>query len=131
MRSLVTRLGFILWVSLAALAQDSGVITGSVRDNSGAAIPNATVTSSNESGTLSRTTVSNSDGEYSVPGLPPGTYDLTITTTGFRTFDAKGIVLRVAQKAPVHATLAVRSVRASGTVPGEAPPTVRPATVQS
>src|SRR5258708_18809486 len=119
MRSLVTRLGFILWVSLAALAQDSGVITGSVRDNSGAAIPNATVTSSNESGTLSRTTVSNSDGEYSVPGLPAGTYDLTITATGFRTFDAKGIVLRVAQKARVDATLAVGSVSESVTVQRE------------
>jgi hypothetical protein len=88
MRSLLTRLGFILWVSLAALAQDSGVITGSVRDNSGAAIPHATVKSSNESGTLTRATVSNSDGEYSVPGLPAGTYDLTITATGFRTFAA-------------------------------------------
>ncbi len=119
MRSLLTRLGFILWASLAALAQDSGVITGSVRDNSGAAIPNATVTSSNESGTLSRTTVSNSDGEYSVPGLPAGIYDLTITASGFRTFEAKGVVLRVAQKARVDATLAVGSVSESVTVQGE------------
>ena len=119
MRSIVAGLVLILLASLAASGQDSGVITGSVRDNSGAAIPNATVTSSNESGTLSRTTVSNSDGEYSVPGLPAGTYDLTITASGFRTFEAKGVVLRVAQKSRVDATLAVGSVNESITVQGE------------
>src|ERR1700704_1557838 len=119
MRSIVKRLVVILGVSLAALAQDTSVISGSVRDDSGAAIPNAIVKSSNESGTLTRTTVSNSGGEYSVPGLPAGTYDLTITASGFRTFDAKGIVLRVAQKARVDATLSVGSVNESITVQGE------------
>src|SRR3979411_2725049 len=119
MRSIVKRLVVILGVSLAALAQDTSVISGSVRDHSGAAIPNATVTSSNESGTLSRTTVSNSDGEYSVPGLPAGTYDLNISASGFRTWEATGIVLRVAQKSRVDATLAVGSVNESITVQGE------------
>src|SRR3981081_1860970 len=119
MRSILTGLALVLCASLAASAQDSGFMTGYVRHNSGAAIPNATVTSSNESGTLTRTTVSNSDGEYSVPGLPAGTYDLTITASGFRTFDAKGIVLRVAQKARVDATLSVGSVNESVTVQGE------------
>jgi hypothetical protein len=68
---------------------------------------------------MTRATVSNSDGEYSVPGLPAGTYDVTITATGFRTFEATGIVLRVAQKARFDATLSVGSVSESITVQGE------------
>src|SRR6195256_4810537 len=119
MRSIVKRLVVILGVSLAALAQDTSVISGSVRDHSGAAIPNATVMSSNESGTLARTTVSNSDGEYSVPGLPAGNYDLSISANGFRTFEVKGFVLRVAQKARVDAVLSVGSVSESITVQGQ------------
>src|SRR3981081_656876 len=119
MRSIVKRLVVILGVSLAAWAQDTSVISGSVRDHSGAASPNATVMSSNESGTLTRTTVSNSDGEYSVPGLPAGNYDLSISANGFRTFEVKGFVLRVAQKARVDAVLSVGSVSESITVQGQ------------
>src|SRR5258708_26079303 len=80
-------------------AQDTGVVTGTVRDDSGAVIRNAKVKVRSETGNLNSDTVTNADGEYSVPDLPNGVYDLTISADGFRTFEAKGAVLRVAQKA--------------------------------
>jgi hypothetical protein len=117
-RSILSSVALILLVSSAALAQDTGVISGSVRDNTGAVVSNAHVKISTAVGTLALTTVSNSEGEYSVPGLPAGTYNLEINVNGFRTFSVKNIVLQVAQKARVDAILTVGSVNETVVVQG-------------
>src|SRR6202030_4826298 len=91
-------------------AQDTGVITGTVRDNSGAVIQGADVQINGTAGGIQRATTTNSDGDYLAAGLPGGTYNLTITAKGFKTFKGQGIVLRVAQKARVDATLAVGNI---------------------
>src|SRR5258708_20544845 len=91
-------------------AQDTGVITGTVRDNSGAVIQGADVKISGTAGGVERTTTTNSDGDYLAAGLPGGTYNLTITAKGFKTFKGNGVVLRVAQKARIDATLAVGDI---------------------
>src|SRR4051794_40961656 len=79
------------------LAQDTGSINGTVRDNTGAVVPNADVVVANPSAGLIRKTVSNAEGEYLVAGLPPGTYNLSITAKGFNRFEAKDVILRIAQ----------------------------------
>jgi Carboxypeptidase regulatory-like domain/TonB-dependent Receptor Plug Domain len=99
-------------------AQDTGVITGTVRDHTGAVIQGADVRVTAEAGGNDRTTTSNSDGEYLAAGLPGGTYNLTISAKGFKTYKAEGIVLRVAQKARVDATLAVGNVQTEVIVQG-------------
>src|SRR5205085_2314955 len=65
--------------SLAALAQDTGQLTGTVHDASGAAVANAQVVVSNASQGINRPTTSNSTGDWLVGGLPGGTYDVSIT----------------------------------------------------
>jgi Carboxypeptidase regulatory-like domain len=113
--------GITMWVAIAAVglqAQDTGVITGTVRDNSGAVIQGAEVNVSGAAGGNERTTTTNADGEYLAAGLPGGTYNLTISAKGFKTYKADGIVLRVAQKARVDATLAVGNVQTEVIVQG-------------
>ena len=84
----------------AVLAQTAGSITGTVRDSTGAVLPKAQVTVSDASKGFSRTIPTNSDGEYLVAGLGAGTYDVTVTSGGFKKYEAKGVILDVAPKSP-------------------------------
>jgi hypothetical protein len=115
-------LGLVVLIGLlyipAGFAQDTGVITGTVRDNSGAVVPGAEVKVSSRAGGVDRTTTTNSSGDYLAAGLPGGTYDLIISAKGFKTFKADGIVLRVAQKARIDADLQVGQVATEVTVEG-------------
>ncbi len=83
----------ILWLlllttlcSIIVFAQGGGnvAITGIVRDPSGAVIPNAKVTVTQQGTTVERTTVTNANGQFSVPSLPPATYTVAIEGTGFK-----------------------------------------------
>ncbi len=108
-----------MFVATNLHAQDTGVITGTVRDNTGAVIQGADVKISGTAGGIERATTTNSDGDYLAAGLPGGTYNLTITAKGFKTFKGNGIVLRVGQKARVDATLAVGDIGTEISVQGE------------
>jgi hypothetical protein len=109
----------VLFAVVPLQAQDTGVITGTVRDNSGAVVPGADVKVHAGAGGNDRSTVTNSDGDYLAAGLPGGTYSLTISAKGFKTYNAKDIVLRVGQKARVDATLAIGDIKTEVVVQGE------------
>src|SRR5450631_1976317 len=68
-----------------------GSIFGSVTDKSGAAIPDATVTVTDEAKGTVVTVTSNGSGDYSVPHLIPDVYDLKVSAKGFKGFETKGI----------------------------------------
>ena len=100
-------------------AQDTGYISGTVTDKSGAAIANATVVIANASGSSTQTTTTNADGAYVIAGLPGGTYNLTVTATGFQKYTANGVVLNVGSKIRVDVPLTVGSVSEEVVVTGE------------
>ncbi len=108
----------LLCLPVAVLAQTAGSITGTVRDSSGAVLPKAQVTVSDTSRGLSRTIPTNSDGEYLVAGLGAGKYDVTVTAGGFKKYEAKGVILDVAQKARVDVTLEIGETSIAVTVEG-------------
>src|SRR5262245_36053352 len=84
--------GFALFVPAAALAQ--AVITGAVKDASGAVLPGVTVEASSPALIEKvRTSVSDSSGAYRIEDLRPGTYSVTFTLPGFATYRRDGIVL--------------------------------------
>jgi hypothetical protein len=116
LRALLFALCFLLPASL--IAQQSSSIDGSVTDKSGGAIQNARVmlTNAGQGTTVSVTT--NAAGEYSVPGLEAGTYNLQVIAPGFEKFAANGIVVRVARKERVDAQLTVGAVTAEVDVSG-------------
>src|SRR5579864_8481169 len=116
----VATLFVVLISSLTLLAQDTGQITGTVHDSSGAAVANAKVTVSNRSQGIERPTVTNSTGDWLVGGLPGGTYSVTVDAPGFKKFQAKDIALRIGQKLRQDATLQVGATATEITVQGSA-----------
>src|ERR1700757_2154980 len=125
---LFTLLSTSILFSAAAQAQDTASLTGSVKDPSGAAVANADVTVASPARGINRTTTTNSDGEYSVPALPPGSYDVSIAAPGFKKYEARGVILRVAQKSRNDVTLQVGAATTSIEVQGT---TVAPVETES
>src|SRR5579859_149888 len=67
----------------AQTAGNSGTITGTVTDATGAVVPGASVSVVNAVSGLSRTTTTDSAGKFQLPNIPQNPYHLTITLTGF------------------------------------------------
>src|SRR5579871_869483 len=100
---------FLVFVLLAAVSLSAqtfrGTILGTVTDPSGAVVSGAKVTVKNTGTGLERSTETSGDGSYSVPELPIGSYDVTVTQSGFQTFVAKGVTVDVATERRVDASL--------------------------
>src|SRR6516164_2403443 len=72
-----------------AFAQvESGVVAGTVTDDSGAVIPNATVTVTSVASNAKRVTQTSQTGTYTVVGLQPGTYQVSINSNQFKPYNA-------------------------------------------
>ncbi|HXY01815.1 MAG TPA: carboxypeptidase-like regulatory domain-containing protein [Candidatus Limnocylindrales bacterium] len=92
-------LGLVLLIGTPAPAQTtSATLIGTVFDASGAVVADATVTLKNEASGDTRDTVSNGDGYFTFAAVPPATYTLTVEKAGFRTWEAKSIILNSADK---------------------------------
>ncbi len=95
---------------LPLFAQNFGEITGTVTDSTGAIISGAVVTTVNSSTNQTRTAVTNETGNYSVPFLVPGPYDLRVESSGFRAATRSGIILQVGATARINFTMEVGEV---------------------
>ena len=73
-----------------------GTLLGTVADASGAVVPAAAITVKNMDTGVTRTTQSNSEGEFTVPELPVGRYSVDVTKAGFAPYHAEGINIEVA-----------------------------------
>ncbi|MBL8176530.1 MAG: carboxypeptidase regulatory-like domain-containing protein [Bryobacterales bacterium] len=71
----------------------TGNIVGTVRDASGAIVPTANVSVSNDGTGIETKAQANTAGDFTVPGLAAGTYTVRVEATGFRPSQAKGLVL--------------------------------------
>ncbi|MBK7994581.1 MAG: carboxypeptidase regulatory-like domain-containing protein [Blastocatellia bacterium] len=82
-------ISLLLIADTAALAQSSGAtsgaITGVIKDSQGAVISNALISIEKEDTNLVFSTNSSNSGVYQATQLPPGTYKLSVTSTGFST----------------------------------------------
>jgi hypothetical protein len=102
-------------------ASTTGSINGRVADSSGGVLPGVTVTvnSSSLMGVQSRVTDAN--GNYRFPALPPGTYTVTFELPGFNTLKRENIQISMGFSAAVNVELAVASLQETVTVTGDAP----------
>src|SRR5207302_6749980 len=82
-----------------------GTILGTVTDPSGAVVAGAKVTVKNTGTGLERATETSGDGSYSIPELPIGTYNVTVSQSGFQTFVTTGVTVDVATERRVDATM--------------------------
>ena len=92
------------------LGQTSGTIGGVVKDESGAAVPNAKVLARSTGGGESRETVSGANGQYVFPLLTAGAYQLEVSLASFGTAVAQ-VVLGVTERVAVDIVLRPSSVR--------------------
>ncbi|MGH9785072.1 MAG: carboxypeptidase regulatory-like domain-containing protein, partial [Terriglobia bacterium] len=111
---------FLGFASLAAAQLDTGTISGTVTDPSGAAVPGAAIALRNVQTGITRSIESNAAGRYEAVALPVGTYEVRASLAGFQTLVRSGITLTVGRNAVVDMALQVGEVAQAITVAGEA-----------
>ena len=112
--------GFAMLLPVVASAQ--AIISGVVRDASGAVLPGVTVEATSPALIEKvRTTVTDGTGQYAIENLRPGIYTVTFTLPGFATVEREGVELSGSFNARINADLRVGAVEETITVTGETP----------
>ena len=93
-----------------------GSVVGTVTDQTGAVVPNATITITNVNTGQTREGTTDATGYYSIPNALEGTYDLSVKMTGFRPYLQKGVVVSINTVARVNLSLQLGAVTESVTV---------------
>src|SRR5207302_8196571 len=96
-------------------------VTGRVTDQTGAVVIGARLTVIGVDTGVKRETTSNDQGNYTIPLLNPGNYQITVVKEGFRPINRSGITLNVGQAARLDFSLDVGSVTETVEITGEAP----------
>src|SRR5262249_45452965 len=102
---------FLVFLVLLYLASGSsaqtvqGVITGTVTDPSGAAVPNATVTITNAGTAIYQSATTGTDGTYRFSLVPPGNYVIEVKASNFKVVRTSGIVVEASQVVPFNVKL--------------------------
>ena len=111
-----------LWLSAepAHAQRATGSVSGSITDESGAAVPGAAIAVQNLATGIERAAESNESGYYSVTALQAGRYSVTATKEGFAAFNIPDLLLQVDQNATANIMLQVGSVTESVSVVGAA-----------
>jgi hypothetical protein len=117
--------GIVVISAGAALAQSvgatNGAINGKVTDASSGVMPGVTVTIASPSMQGTRTAVTNEEGTYRFPAIPPGEYKITYELAGFSTVVREGIRVGLGFTAAVNVELKIASLTESVTVSGQSP----------
>lgn len=91
--------GVAAWMAVPALAQrTTGTLAGALTDESGGALPGARVTLRGTAIVGEQHSETNALGAYRFTSLPPGSYDLQFTLSGFKTVDRRGVACRSAPR---------------------------------
>lgn len=111
--TLTLLLGFMIAPRIM-FGQDTGAITGTVTDSSGAVVPNATVTiTDTDTGVLARTSKTNASGIYVGSSLLVGTYKISVEAPGFERATREGITLHVADRLAINFVLSIGAITQS------------------
>ena len=113
---------FYFLCAISAAGQSfTGSILGTVKDESGAVVPQATVIITNPAINLRNEVRPDESGNYIAPQLPPGQYSVEVSAPGFKKFVREGITIQVQQQARIDITLTVGEVTESVVVTSDAP----------
>ena len=104
--ALTSFLAFLVCIS-AWVAVGQGIVTGSIggtaQDASSAVVPGATVTAVQTSTNVAFHTATDNTGSFQIPGLPPGTYNVTITASGFSPTTVQNVNVSAGTQTPLGA----------------------------
>jgi len=102
-------------------ASTTGTIQGRVTDTSSAVLPGVTVTATSPSMIGAQTQVTNDNGSYRFPAVPPGTYTLMFELAGFNAIKREGVQISLGFSANVNAEMSVATLQETVTVTGDSP----------
>jgi Carboxypeptidase regulatory-like domain/TonB dependent receptor-like, beta-barrel len=119
---LISRILIVLWLSTVCFAQSAatGDLHVTVKDAKASLITNATVTARDAGKGFERSTTVNTDGQYNILALPPGTYTVTVEAQGFARATVKDVKITVGQLAELPIELAVAGAQETVSVNAEA-----------
>ena len=111
----------LLTCATAFAQQTTGVITGRVVDQQGAAVPGVTVTAKSPATGFTRTETSDAEGIYRLAALPVGIYEVTAELQGFSTVSKKDIEVNVGQTQSIDFPMKVAALAETVNVNGATP----------
>jgi len=114
----------LLIAGAAGTYGQTGSITGRILDATNTAVPDATVNAKNVGRATVRSAVTDANGSYAIPNLPPGRYEVTVEKQGFSALRFQDLELTVAQNLTLDGTLALGVVSESVDVSGSTVPTI-------
>jgi Cna protein B-type domain. len=91
-------------------------LQGTIKDSTGAVVPNATITVRNPGTNISRTGTSNEEGFYRIVNLPPGDYEITVEAANFKKAVLTKVNLTVGQTATVDVSIEPGQITESVTI---------------
>src|SRR5215831_5824266 len=120
LRKLGAILGVMLLSSVWLFGQaETGTISGTITDKSGAVVPGATVTVTSSNTGFTRSTTTGGSGAYAIPSLKPDTYTITVEQAGFQKY-SRQVILDVGARVDISAQLAVTGASTTVEVTGSA-----------
>ena len=112
---------FLMLTSGLVLGQTTSTFNGRVLDQGDAVLPGVTITATNTNTGVVRTTVTNAEGGYLMPGLEPGIYSVKTELAGFQPSERRNVTLGINATLTLDFKLALAGVNETLTVTGEAP----------
>ncbi|MBI4888757.1 MAG: TonB-dependent receptor [Acidobacteria bacterium] len=121
-RPLALVLACLLGIAVSAAAQSvGGVITGTVKDAQGGVLPGVSVTLRNVDSGVVRSAVTEANGAYRLPGLPPGRYALSAELQGFANAEVSDLTITIGLELQRDLTMNLQGLQETLTVSAEAP----------
>jgi hypothetical protein len=108
-------------VAPAGAQEFRGAITGRITDQSGANLPGVTVTATNVATNVATTTTANSQGEYNLLYLTPGTYTVATELSGFKKLVREGIEVRIGDRIGLDLKMEIGGIEETVSVTAETP----------
>lgn len=101
--------------------ESQATVVGRITDSSKSVVPGANIEITNVATSVTTRSISNADGNYTVPFLVPGTYRMTVEKSGFRKFVGEGIVLNLNDRVEMNISLVLGTTTDAITVTAETP----------
>jgi hypothetical protein len=118
-------IAFLLLICVIATSVSAQVVgailSGTVTDSTGAAVPGAQVTATSADTGITRSVLTNDSGFYNIPNLAPGTYSISISAAGFARVGNPGLTLTVGEKEAFNVQLQLAKVAQQVEVTAAAP----------
>ena len=118
MRTAVLAACLCLFTTVAAAQEQRGSIEGVIKDSSGAVLPGVTVEARSPALVGMQSAVTDTQGVYRFPALPPGKYTINATLTGFRSARAENVTVELGQILKVDLAMSGGASRRASTSRG-------------